>query len=62
MPTVYPVPGRYLNDVPAVEHECEDDLCVESGAFALDPPPIEPAIDHPPKAPETPGPSDSPED
>ena len=36
--TVYPVEGRYLNDVPAVEHECDDPFCVESGAFTTDKP------------------------
>jgi hypothetical protein len=30
---VYPVEGRWLWDVPAVEHECDDPFCVESGAF-----------------------------
>jgi hypothetical protein len=30
---VYPVPGVYLNGVPHVEHDCDDKLCVESGAF-----------------------------
>jgi hypothetical protein len=37
--TVYPVEGRWLNGVPAVEHECTDPLCVESGAFTDKPPP-----------------------
>ena len=39
MPKVYPVEGRYLNDVPAVEHDCEDDFCIDSGAFTTKPPP-----------------------
>lgn len=39
--TVWPVEGHYLNDVPAVEHECSDPRCVDSGAFT----------DKPPKAP-----------
>lgn len=38
MPFVYPVPGRYLATVPAVPHECEDEFCVESGAFTIEPP------------------------
>ena len=38
MPFVYPVPGRYLATVPAVPHDCEDDFCVESGAFTVEPP------------------------
>lgn len=33
MTKVYPVEGRYLRDVPAVEHDCDDPFCVESGAF-----------------------------
>jgi hypothetical protein len=33
--TVVPVEGRWLNDVPAVEHECTDPRCVESGAFTV---------------------------
>ena len=37
--TVYPVEGRWLNGVPHVEHECDDKLCVESGAFTDKPPP-----------------------
>lgn len=41
MSTVYPVPGRYLSGVPHVEHDCDDDFCVESGAFSPDPPPDE---------------------
>lgn len=43
---VYPVEGRYLNGVPHVEHDCEDEFCVDSGAFTTDPPPKEAA---PPK-------------
>jgi hypothetical protein len=35
---VYPVEGRYLLDVPHVEHDCTDPRCVESGAFTVDPP------------------------
>lgn len=38
---VYPVPGLWINGVPAVEHDCTDTFCVESGAFTHDPPPIE---------------------
>ena len=37
--TVYPVEGHYLNDIPAVEHECSDPRCVDSGAFTDKPPP-----------------------
>ena len=37
--TVYPVEGVYLNGVPHVEHECDDDLCVDSGAFTTKRPP-----------------------
>lgn len=36
--TVWPVAGRYLATVPAVPHECEDEFCVESGAFTAEPP------------------------
>lgn len=36
---VYPVAGRYLSDVPHVEHDCTDPRCVETGAFTPDPPP-----------------------
>lgn len=36
---VYPVEGRWLSDVPAVEHDCDDDRCVETGAFTTTPPP-----------------------
>lgn len=36
---VYPVEGRYINGTPAVEHDCTDPFCVESGAFTHDPPP-----------------------
>jgi len=39
MKRVYPVEGRYLNGVPAVEHDCDDKLCLASGAFTEDPPP-----------------------
>ena len=35
---VYPVDGRYLSDVPHVEHECTDPRCVASGAFTDKPP------------------------
>jgi hypothetical protein len=35
--TVYPVPGLFLQTVPAAEHECsgrgEHAICIESGAF-----------------------------
>jgi hypothetical protein len=53
---VYPVEGRYLTDVPHVEHDCEDAFCVESGAFTDQPPPKKA---EPIQAPEEPGPSDS---
>lgn len=36
---VYPVEGRFLRDVPHVEHDCTDKDCVESGAFTEEPPP-----------------------
>ena len=36
---VYPVPGRFIQEVPAVEHDCDDPFCVESGAFTDKPPP-----------------------
>jgi hypothetical protein len=36
--TVYPVPGRYLVDVPAVPHLCTDPRCVASGAFTTEAP------------------------
>lgn len=36
---VYPVEGRYITGVPHVPHDCEDDFCVESGAFTKEPPP-----------------------
>lgn len=36
---VYPVAGLYLNDVPAVEHDCTDKRCLETGAFTTQPPP-----------------------
>lgn len=43
---VYPVPGFWLNDVPAVEHDCDEPRCVESGAFTTKrPPPETPATD-----------------
>lgn len=35
---VYPVEGRYLSDVPHVEHDCTDPRCVASGAFTTKPP------------------------
>ena len=53
---VYPVEGRYINDVPAVEHECDDPNCVKSGAFTTDPPPKSTTS---PKAPQDAGPLDS---
>lgn len=37
-----PVPGRFLNGVPAVEHDCDPDTAqfeVESGAFTYAQPP-----------------------
>ena len=36
---VYPIEGRWLNGVPAVEHDCDDPNCIKSGAFTEDPPP-----------------------
>jgi hypothetical protein len=42
---VYPVEGFYLRDVPHVEHDCDDDLCVDSGAFTTKKPPPEKAAD-----------------
>lgn len=36
---VYPVPGAFLMDVPAVAHECTDKRCVDSGAFTTKKPP-----------------------
>jgi hypothetical protein len=36
---VYPVPGRFRMDTPAVEHDCDDKACIESGAFTDQPPP-----------------------
>lgn len=35
---VYPVEGRFLRDQPHVEHDCDHELCVPSGAFTTDPP------------------------
>lgn len=57
--TVYPVPDRFLAGVPAVEHECSDAFCVESGAFTTKKPPPTKAELKNIEAPETPGPSDS---
>ena len=54
---VYPVEGVYLRDVPHVEHDCTDPLCLKSGAFTEDPPPR--AAKTPTKAPQDAGPSDS---
>jgi len=45
---VFPVEGRYLIGVPAVEHLCDDPLCVESGAFTPQPPEAEPITPDPP--------------
>lgn len=53
--TVYPVEGRYLRDVPHVEHECDDPQCVASGAFTDQPPAKADAKQGPAHA----GPSDS---
>jgi hypothetical protein len=53
---VYPVEGRYLVDVPAVEHDCDHKDCVKSGAFTEDPPP---KAAKPKSGPATAGPSDS---
>jgi hypothetical protein len=36
---VYPVEGRFLIDVPHVEHDCDDKNCLASGAFTDKPPP-----------------------
>ena len=61
---VYPVPGFFLADQPAVEHDCTEKRCVESGAFTRDkpkPPPIQ-AVQADTEAPEIPGPSDSSEE
>jgi hypothetical protein len=35
---VYPVEGRFLIDVPHVEHDCDDKRCLASGAFTDKPP------------------------
>ena len=59
MRKVYPVEGHYLNDVPAVEHDCDDDFCVESGAFTTKKPPPEKAAPTKPEGPADAGPSDS---
>lgn len=56
MKHVYPVEGRFLTGVPHVEHDCDDPLCVKSGAFTEDPPPKAAKNT---KAPVNPGPSDS---
>jgi hypothetical protein len=53
---VYPVEGRFLIDVPHVEHDCDDPRCVESGAFT-DKSPAKAAAKS--EAPENPGPLDS---
>lgn len=38
---VYPVPGLFLQDQPAIEHDCDDPRCLETGAFTTKrPPPI----------------------
>lgn len=55
---VYPVAGRYLNGVPHVAHDCDDALCVASGAFTTDPPP-RPAAATQPEGPADAGPLDS---
>lgn len=55
---VYPVPGFYLATVPAVPHPCGDPFCVESGAFAPDPPPGAADVQQP-EAPADAGVSDS---
>ena len=44
---VYPVPGLYLNGTPHVEHECEDPVCTESGAFTTEPPKADPQPEDP---------------
>lgn len=46
-----PVPGRFLNGIPAVEHECDPDTAlfrVASGAFIYAQPPAT-AAPQPPK-------------
>ena len=42
---VYPVPGRYRQGVPHVEHDCDDPECLSTGAFTTEPP--EAAADEP---------------
>ena len=49
--TAYPVAGRFLSDVPSIEHECSDPFCVESDAFTHDPPPKPAATKSPDPAP-----------
>jgi hypothetical protein len=36
--TVYPVPGYFLQTQPAIEHECDDPFCTDSGAFTTERP------------------------
>ncbi len=36
---VYPVEGRFIQGVPHIAHDCDDDFCVESGAFTTKSPP-----------------------
>ena len=55
--TVWPVEGFFLVDVPAVEHECTDARCTDSGAFTEKPPPK--AASAKTEAPQNAGPSDS---
>jgi hypothetical protein len=56
---VYPVAGFYINGVPHVAHECDDEFCTASGAFTPDPPPDEA---EPTEGPADAGPPDSTED
>ena len=56
---VYPVPDRWINGVPHVEHDCTDPFCVESGAFTHDDPPPKAAEPTTPQDPPTGGSSDS---
>jgi hypothetical protein len=57
---VYPVEGFFLNDQPHVPHDCDRDLCVDSGAFTTKPPPKE--ADPKPQDPPDGGSSDSTEE
>lgn len=59
MPKVYPVEGHFLMSVPAVEHDCDDPFCVESGAFTTKKPKPPAEADKPTGPVEETGPSDS---